>query len=89
MAMHYLIQKHKEKGHKIIVFSDRIFPLEVISHAIQLFGMDGVGMIMGKCEDWERDQVDIICHARIRYVGKSQSCMVLNGRLYPHAPYES
>ena len=32
-----------------------------------------------------RVRVDIIGHVRIRYVGKSQSCMVQNGRLILHA----
>ena len=32
--------------------------------------------------------MDIIGHARIIYVGKSQSCMVYNGRLIPHASYD-
>ena len=30
-------------------------------------------------------RVDITGHARIKYVGNYQSCMVLNGRLIPHA----
>ena len=30
-------------------------------------------------------RVDILGHARIRYVGKSQSCMFSNSRLIPHA----
>ena len=32
-----------------------------------------------------RVRVDIIGHARIKFVCKSQPCMVLNGRLIPHA----
>ena len=32
-------------------------------------------------------RVDITGHARIKYVGKYHSCMVLNGRLIPHAWY--
>ena len=34
-----------------------------------------------------RVRVNIIVHARIKYVGKSQSCMVSNGRFIPHASY--
>ena len=37
MAAHHLILKHKKLGHKVIVFSDRIFPLVVLSeHLDQL-----------------------------------------------------
>ena len=36
-----------------------------------------------------RVRVDIIGHARIKYVGKSQPCMVEDGRLIPHASYYS
>jgi DNA excision repair protein ERCC-3 len=57
MATHYLIQKHKARGHKIIVFSDRIFALQVLSHQLNEWGMKNIGMIEGRCEGWERDQI--------------------------------
>jgi len=41
--------------------------------------------IGGKCE--VRVRADIIGHARIKYVGRSQSCMVENGRFIPRASY--
>ena len=34
-----------------------------------------------------RVRVDVIGHARIKYVVNYQSCMVYNGRLIPHASY--
>ena len=34
-----------------------------------------------------RVRVDIIGHARIKYVGKYQSCMVISGQLIVHASY--
>ena len=36
-----------------------------------------------------RVRSDIIRNARIKYVGKYQSCMVSNGRFIPHASYAS
>ena len=50
----------------------------------------------GAAKDWRKAngftplvRADIIGHARIIYVGKSQSCMVESGRLIPHASYLS
>jgi DNA excision repair protein ERCC-3 len=57
MAAHYLIQQHSQRGHKIIVFSDRIFPLHVLSQALLTWGLKDIGMIEGKCQAWERDQI--------------------------------
>ena len=36
-----------------------------------------------------RVRADIIGHARIQYVGISQSCTVYNGRFIPHSSYLS
>lgn len=69
-AAHHLILKHKKLGHKIIVFSDRIFPLKVLSDAldrldkkmVERFGRGhpeilGAGRIDGSCEAWERQKL--------------------------------
>ena len=66
MAAHHLILKHKKLGHKIIVFSDRIFPLEVLSKALDQLDQKlpighperlGAGRIDGSCEAWERQKL--------------------------------
>jgi hypothetical protein len=59
-------RKHKKLGHKIIVFSDRIFPLEVLSKALDSLDQKlpvghperlGAGRIDGSCEAWERQKL--------------------------------
>ncbi len=66
MAAHHLILKHKKLGHKIIIFSDRIFPLKVLSDALDRLDKKlpaghpeilGAGRIDGSCEAWERQKL--------------------------------
>jgi DNA excision repair protein ERCC-3 len=66
MAAHHLILKHKKLGHKIIIFSDRIFPLAVLSKALDRLDQKlpighperlGAGRIDGSCEAWERQKL--------------------------------